>query len=162
MLLSLAGWSLIVASLAGCDGQPAGRQSVPPPVDLLLPREIRIHSFTTAKVFEEDGSKGIEVHIEARDAFGDPTKAFGDYRFELYEFRPQHPQPKGAMLASWTEKLGDPKDNALHWRRVSRTYVFNLRYDRPMPPGRKFILEATYSSPFTDRLFAEREFVAGR
>lgn len=154
--------------MAGCN-QPMhnpfasspGAGQVPYPVSLMLPKEVRIHSFTNTKVFD-NGQKGIEVHIEARDAYGDPTKAFGDFRFELYAFKAQSPDPKGTLINSWTESLSDPKANALHWWNVSRTYVFKLGVDQGIRPGHQYVLVATYSSPYSDRLFAQRVFTAGQ
>lgn len=140
---------------------PAVQQEVPYPVSLMLPKEIRIHSFTGTKVFD-NAQNGIEVHIEARDAYGDPTKAFGDFRFELYAFRPQNPDPKGQLITSWTESLGDPKVNALHWWNVSRTYVFKLQCEQPIKSGNQYVLLATYSSPYSERKFAQRVFTAGQ
>ncbi|RPI63047.1 MAG: hypothetical protein EHM48_03100, partial [Planctomycetaceae bacterium] len=102
----------------GCQ-KAAIQQTVPYPVSLLLPKDIRIHSFTSTKAFDDAGAqKGIEVYVEARDAYGDTTKAFGDFRFELYAYRPQSPDPKGRLIATWTEPLQDPKVDALHWGNV--------------------------------------------
>ena len=158
-------------SFAGCDTPKIevknpfkvepGQNEVPYPVSLLLPKEIRIHSFTGTKVFE-DGQKGIEVHVEARDSYGDPTKAFGDFRFELYVFRAQNPDPKGRLIASWSEPLLDPKVNALHWWNVSRTYVFKLQCDQPIAIGQQYVLLATFNSPYSDRKFAQRVITAGQ
>ena len=145
---------------AGCIPDQSSR-SVPAPINLTLPHEIRIHSFTATRTFEEDGASGIEVHVEARDAFADSVKAFGEFRFELFAFRRQHPDSRGARLAAWTIDLKDPEANALHWRRVSRTYIFRLRCDAPMPPGQRLVLDGTFWSPFTERLFTQRVFTAG-
>jgi hypothetical protein len=136
---------------------------VPYPVSLMLPKEVRIHSFTGTKTFGEGDKavKGLEVHIEAIDAYGDPTKAFGDFRFELYAFKPLSGDPKGSLITKWNVSLLDPKNNALHWWNVSRTYVFQLHCDKPLTPGKQYVLVATCSSPYTPRLFAQRVFTAG-
>jgi hypothetical protein len=156
--------------LGGCNGEglawfkpkpPSGQ--VPEPIDLLLPRTIRIQPFTGTRTFDEAGGiKGIDVRIEAKDAYGDSTKAFGDFRFELYEFRPNNQDPRGTQIATWEEHLLDPRKNALHWDNIHLGYEFKLQWDRPIPVGRKFILVAVFSSPFTERKFAQREFTAGQ
>lgn len=151
---------LMLIPCAGCQPK-AETQSVPYPISLLLPKEIRVHAFTGTKEFDNK-TKGIEVHIEAHDAYGDATKAFGEFRFELYAFRPQNPDPKGKLLGTWTEPLYDAKTNALHWWSVSRTYIFKLQYDQPMTQGQEFVLVAVFSSPYTPRLFAQRTFTAGQ
>ena len=44
---------------------------------------------------------------------------------------------------------------------VSLAYKFRLRWDQGIPVGRRFVLVTTFTSPYTERLFAERLFVAG-
>jgi len=153
----------LLAILSGCDQPfaPKPAQAVPYPVSLLLPQKIVIHPFTSTKTFD-DGTKGVEAHIELRDAYDDPTKAFGDFRFQLYMFKPQSPDPKGRLVASWTEDLQDPKKNAVHWSNVSRTYIFKLECADALPPGKQYVMVAWFSSPYTERLFNQRVFTAGQ
>jgi len=142
--------------------RPTTQPSVPQPISLLLPHGLRIHPFTGTRTFDEHGGiKGIEVRIETLDAFGDPVKAFGDFRFELYTYRPGNPERRGEQINLWEASLLDPKLNAIHWDKVHRTYVFRLKWTEPIPVGRKLVLAAVFSSPFTDRLFAQRVFTCG-
>ena len=137
-------------------------QPVPKPIDLLLPRDIRIHPFTGTRTFDEArGLKGLEVTIEALDAYGDATKAFGNFRFELYEYRPSNQDKRGRRVAVWEESLLKPEKNLIHWQ-VHKVYQFRLQWDRAIPVGRRFVLVAVFSSPFTERLFDQRVAVAGK
>jgi len=142
--------------------EATGRQAVPKPIHLLLPRKIRIHSFTGTRTFHEAGGvNGIDVHIDALDAFGDATKAFGHFRFELHEFVANQPDPKGRRIAVWEVPLLEPKRNLVHWSNITRKYTFKLQWDTPIAVGSKFVLVAVFSSPFTERLFSERVFISG-
>ena len=165
----LAAAALAVASLAACGPEgpgPAprpGQQPVPPPIDLLLPGSIRIHPFTGTRTFDvKGGVKGIDVRIQALNAYGDATKAFGEFRFELYEFLPNSRDPKGKRLGLWRNDVLEPKVNLLHWDSITRTYSFKLQWYEPVPVGQRFVLAAVFSSPFTERLFDERVFVSGQ
>ena len=160
-------------TLGGCNGSGLGPEwkaapgvpgeQVPMPINLLLPREVRIHPFTGTRTFDEaEEIRGVEVRIEAIDAYGDATKAFGDFRFELYKFRQHSADPRGDRLAVWEESLLEPEKNLLHWDNITRTYEFKLRWARPIPAGRRFVLVATFTSPFTQRLFAQRIAVSGK
>ncbi len=141
----------------------AGAKEVPEPIDILLPRKIRIHAFTGTRIFDANGDlKGIEVRLEAKDGFDDSTKAFGEFIFELYRYRPNNADPRGERIAVWEENLLDPYDNLKHWHGISRTYRFKLLWDEPIPTGKRFVLEAVYSSPFTERMFDRYVFVAGQ
>lgn len=145
------------------DTQPEpAAQPVPKPLHLLLPQAVRIHSFTGMRTFNEAGGvQGIDVRIEALDAYGDSTKAFGTFRFALYPYRPNLPNKRGQRIATWEEDLLEPRKNALHWDRITQAYQFRLQWNRPVPVGNRYLLTATFTSPFSLRKFAEREFVAG-
>jgi len=165
---ALLGSVLAAIVLAGCQepggpaSRPAGSQAVPAPLTLLLPSKIRIHSFTGTRAFSRAGGvKGIDVRIQATDAYGDATKAFGQFRFELYRYKPTRADPKGARLAVWTVDVRDPKRNRLHWNNILRTYQFQLLWDQPIPVGQKFVLTACFESPYTPRLFDQHVFTSG-
>jgi hypothetical protein len=169
---------MLAGALAGCDGsgqsmsatqpsmqtstQPAS-QVLPPPLAALMPRTIRIHPFTGMRTFDESGGiRGIDVRIEAKDAWGDSCKAIGDFRFELYAYRQENSDPKGEQVARWEEPLSDIKVNALHWDHITRTYEFKLQWSRSIPVGHRFVLVAYFISPYTQRLATECVFFAGQ
>jgi len=155
------------AVLQGCRGgakPPAPTvQPIIGPLSLLLPKRVKIHPFTGTRTFEEHGGvKGIIVRIQLMDSYDDPIKGFGDFRFELYEFRPYSQNPKGKKIAIWEESLMQPKKNLLHWDKITRAYKFKLQRNSEMPQGNKYVLVAVFSSPYSERLFAERQFAAGQ
>ena len=159
---------LLVVSLVtvtGCEIRTKGydtstSQEIPAPINLLLPKTIVIHPFTQTNTFEE-GTLGLHVRVQAKDYYGDTTKAFGDFRFELYEFRPQHQGKRGAKITQWEVGLSKPKANLLHWDRITRSYEFKLSIDKAIPEGKRMILVVIFTSRFTPRLTGEREIVAG-
>ncbi len=161
--------ALLVVAVCGCELPPPTApqtlvsQPVPSPVNLLLPQKIRIHSFTRTGELGEDGDgvRGIDVRIQAMDAYDDATKAFGKFRFELFRFRPNSSDPKGPRLAVWTVDVGRFEENRRHWNSIMRTYQFKLGWDEPVPVGQKLVLTATFDSPFSNRLFHEYVFVSG-
>jgi len=165
------GVAILAAAVCGCELAPQpgptpqvpDRQAVPAPLDRLLPQKIRIHSFTRTGVLENDegGVKGIDVRIQAIDAFGDATKAFGQFRFELFRHKPNAADPRGPRLAVWTADVASFDANRRHWNNIMRTYQFKLGWDEAVPVGRKLVLTATFNSPFTDRLSDQYEFVSG-
>lgn len=142
---------------------PANIQAVPPPLDVLLPTKIRIHPFTGTRTFEEAGNiDGLDVRIEALDAYGDATKAFGNFRFELHSFMPNSTERKAGRLVTWEVPLTDPKANFIHWNSINRAYEFKLQWAKGIAGGQRYVLVAIFASPYTKRLFAERVFVAGQ
>lgn len=154
---------LAAAWAAGCNGPAPKDSEIPQPLSLSLPKAISIHPFTGTRVFDDEGHlRGIDVQIEVLDSFGDSTRAFGDFRFELYTYQPNRPDPKGMRVAVWNESLMTGDKSALHWDRIKRLHQFKLQWDRPIPVGQEFVLVAVFDSPWTPRLFNERVFVAGQ
>ena len=168
---SLLVLALLVAGLLAQPGCAVGTkgsleattQPIPEPISLILPQTIRLHPFTGTRTFDEHGGiRGIDVRMEADDAYGDPTKAFGEFRFEMYDFAPNNVDPKGKRIATWTESLIEPQKNLLHWDKITRTYEFKLQWDNAIPVGKRFVLVAYFSSPFTPRLDTQRVFISGQ
>lgn len=161
------GWLCIVilGTWGGCTpkGSHTGidaATTVPPPIDLLLPKTLEIHSFTQTETFE-NRQGGVRARVKARDAYGDGTKAFGRFRFALYSCLPQKQNKHGPKLADWEIDVSQPEQNLLYWDRHTGSYEFKLGWNQRVPAGRRLILEAVFQSEFTPRLSAEREIVAG-
>lgn len=143
--------------LKGGSTDPAA--SVPEPLNLLLPSRLAIHPFTQTTVFE-NGMNGLHVRVQFFDSFGDPTKAFGDLRFELYSYSPYKQGKQGARLNVWDENVSEPHQNLVHWDSHTRSYEFRLASKHKLTQGRKFILIVVYTSRFTNRMTAETELSA--
>ena len=162
-LVPAVAWvALAMGVMPGCPWRtpaPTGRIDVPEPIDLLLPKKVRIHPFSGRRWLDKDKRvRGLDVRIQVADSLGDATKAFGTFRFELYAYRSHNADAKGPQVTIWEVPLLDAKTNLAHWDGFVRQYRFRLRLDKPLPPHEPFILEAVFSSPFTDRLIDERLF----
>ena len=148
--------------------QPAVREytqiDVPQPVNLLLPKSIGIHGFTKTRTFDQTGGiRGVDVRVEVFNAFHEAAKAFGSFRFEVYTFKSNSLDPRDELRGIWEVEpsLLDPRENMRYWNRSQQMYEFKLQWDKPIPVGRKFVLVAVFTSPFTPRLTAQRIFTSG-
>jgi hypothetical protein len=155
---------LVLAGLGGCVGD-ASESITRTPVDQILfgPSAMRLQPvFTQVRDWTGDGAvDGIEVVLEIQDQFGDPTKASGRVIFELYEYKPYSPDPRGQrIVAPWEGRLDSIEDQRARWNRVNRAYIFQLAYDR-VRPGTPYVLTATFElssgGRFFDRLILEGE-----
>jgi len=138
---------------------------VPQPINLLLPKSINIHPFTVTRTFDDAGGiRGIDVRVEAFNAFHEATKAFGSFRFELHTHQAPAPTAKGELREIWEiePSLLDPKENMRYWNRSQQMYEFKLQWTKPIPVGQKFVLTAVFTSPFTERLTTRRIFISGQ
>lgn len=158
----------VLALAGGCDGPWLGprlaggspqRIQAPKPLDELLPVEIRLHEFTNLRPFgEDDNSSVLDVRVYAKDSFGENCRVFGQFRFELYHYKPTSADPKGGRIAVWNADVASPKANRRHWD-MHRSYHFKLKLNRSLPAGSKYVLVATMDSIFTERLTVEKELL---
>jgi len=123
-----------------------------------LPDKIKILPFTRPKSFDRDAiPDGIEVAVQTVDAMGDPVKAWGSFRFELYRLREASNDPRGERLHDWEQPLATIRDQRGFWDRVTQTYRFQLEWGgAPLKPNDHYVLDVTYQPPDdADRVFAE-------
>jgi hypothetical protein len=129
------------------------------------PTRMRIHPiFTQVKDWTGDGRPdGVEALIEFQDRFDDPTKAAGRAVFELFEYRPYNPDPRGERVASpWTGSLLTVDEQRARWNRTLSTYSFRLTFPH-VSEGRNYVLSASFdrnaeqgeASRFFDRIVIE-------
>jgi hypothetical protein len=95
----------------------------------------------------------ITAYIALQDSARCAVKAPAVFRFELYEFVPLSPEPKGKRLHIWPDiDLTSFRDNNEHWRDYLRAYEFE--FSRLIPGQNKYILEVTCICPTDRRLTA--------
>lgn len=157
--------SCVLGSLAGCESG-VGTAPSQPDAALFAPSAMRVHPiFTQIKDWSGDGRPdGIEALIELQDQFGDPTKASGRVIFELFEYRPYEPDPRGQRLVNpWIGDLGTLEAQRDRWNRTSRTYGFQLAYDQ-IRENDPYVLTATFElsggGRYFDRIILEPRVVS--
>ena len=136
-----------------------GSAAAPGWATLFAPRSLVIGFFTRSRNFDDvPGDDGLEVRVQPLDQFGDPTKAIGSYRIEVFAYRTHTGEPRGGRLGHWFVSVLDGETNRRYYDPVDRTYVFPLVWDHPIDPGTPAIVQATYYPPggFTEKLFAQR------
>ena len=138
---------------------PGGKMPAPEWATMFAPRSLVIGFFTQSTNFDDvAGPDGLEVRLQPLDQFGDPTKAVGSYRIEVFEQRIRTGEPRGNRLGHWFVSVLDAKANRRYYDPVDRSYVFPLLWDHEIAAGTAVIVQATYYPPggFTEKLFAQR------
>ena len=105
------------------------------------PQAVRVHpTFTRTKDWTGDGKPdGVEAVLELQDEFGEPTRATGRATFEVYQYRPYYPDPRGRRAAQvWQWSLVSRPEQVDHWSRALRAYSFKIPYD----PGQQTVVLA--------------------
>lgn len=159
-------WQLIIPValiLAGCSN-PDFSEDMPKEENLFNASAMRIHPiFTQVKNWTgTDKPDGIEVMLEFQDPFGDPTKASGIVRFELYEYRKGEPEMRGTRSANpWVASLASYDDQRARWNRTSRTYSFQLAYPQ-ISVFQSYVLVATFKPTGDGRRLEAKVVLAGQ
>ena len=147
--------ALIALLIPGCGVRPPVPRS-PTDAQLFAPISMRVHPiFSDIKDFNSDGQPdGIEALLEFQDQFNDPTKAAGTVVFELFEYRPYSPDPRGRRVVNpWVGSLLTLPEQQARWNRTSRTYSFQLEYSK-IRADENYVLTATFDTG-TTRFFDE-------
>lgn len=128
-----------------------------------MPQRIGIvEAFTAFKSFDDDDiPDGIELLLQAYDAYGDSVKIAGSLRVELYAYQPASGEPRGRrLLDPWVVRLYDEKDQCRYWNRVTGMYEIPLEFpagavtaaEGSGGSGGKFVLAVTYNTPLDTHL----------
>jgi hypothetical protein len=146
---------LAMALLCGCASQDTPDARTVEENQLFGPVSMKLDTFSKVKDWNNDNiPDGIEALIEFDDQFGDRSKAAGVVIFELYDYRPYWPDPRGARLANpWTASLSTYDDQKAHWEAASGAYMFRLGFDQAAW-DHDYVLTATFQSASGTRFFS--------
>ncbi len=124
------------------------------------PRRLQVLPFTKPRSFDDDLiPDGVEVSLRTLDGSGDAVKAYGEFMFEVYEYRQAAGNHRGERLQVWEQPVLNLDDQKQFWERVTTTYQFQLSWEgRPLTPQKKYILDASFQTPGGQRLFDTYEF----
>ena len=90
----------------------------------------------------------IEACVELHDQFGDPLKAVGEFRFELFKYRPTFADPRGPRFTVnglQTFDLTGLDANQQHWNPITRSYKIPLQLPDLPRDASRLVLQVTFS-----------------
>lgn len=144
---------VVLSLVGGCNPFDRGKEPARP--EMFDPASMRIHPvFTQIKDWTGDGqADGIEALIELADQFGDPVKGSGTVLFELFAYRPRHPDPRGERIVNpWIGSIATIEEQRSHWSGTTQTYNFQLAWPG-IDPSATYVLTATFESMTGKRYF---------
>ena len=148
--------SLALLCWCGC-GSGEFRKEPVPRIDtreMLQPVTIKIHHSSDVLRKEAGGEfDGLIVRCEVKDRFGDQVKALGVMRFEAYDYARSQPDNKGPRVGFWPSVSIDSLEAIQqHWDSIWGLYRFNLKWQRKVNVGDRFVLEVTLTTPEGEQL----------
>jgi hypothetical protein len=141
-----------------------GTDPVPEWAQMFDPKSLVIGFFTQAKDFDgKGGPDGLAVRVQPIDQFGDPTKAVGAYRIEVFDYRQKSLEKRGDRLGHWFVSVLDAESNRKYYDPIDRAYVFPLLWDQPIGSGQAVVVQAIFYPPggFDEKLIAQRVIRVG-
>jgi hypothetical protein len=86
--------------------------------------------------------------VQLKDQFGDPIKALGVFRFEIYRYQPAVADPRGKRFTIegiQEFKLNEVQENQNRWDSITRSYRMNLKYPPEAARVKKIVLQVTFT-----------------
>ena len=140
----LLAFTLVFAT--GCDSTPKPYPRDANEQAMFGPATMRLHpTFTQVKDWTGDGKPdGIEAMVELQDQFGEPTRAAGKVIFELFQYRPYTPDPRGPRVTNpWVTTITTKEEQEARWNRALRAYTFELQFPQ-IRKGEGYVLTASF------------------
>lgn len=148
---------LLASCVVSCSSGDRPPRVAPIKPSMFAPAAMRLHpTFTQVLDTNNDGiADSIEAEVEFTDKFGDPTKAEGQFMFELFSFRQDNPDPRGTRLVNpFVASIVTPTEQESRWNRTTRTYSFRLA-TAAVAQRANYVLSVSFVSSngkrFTDR-----------
>lgn len=121
------------------------------------------HAFAAVKVrllasftrIQADKDAQIQAAIVLEDRFGDPVKALGEFRFELFKYRPAFSDPRGMRFAKQGIQeidLSEVLENQKYWDSITRAYRIDLKLPEDAKGLSQIVLQVTFTTSCGERL----------
>jgi hypothetical protein len=149
-------FAMMAIVLGGCSSSTLPQPRTEEENRLFGPVAMKLDTFSKVKDWSGGGKpEGVEALVEFDDRSGDRTKSAGTVLFELYDYRPNWPDPRGArMVNPWTASLSSYDQQKAHWERASGAYIFRLACDG-LQWNHNYVLSATFESSPGNRFFSQ-------
>ncbi len=90
----------------------------------------------------------IETCVQLKDQFGDPMKALGVFRFEIFRYQPAVSDPRGKRFdveGVQPVELDKVDKNQQHWDSITRSYRMDLKFPPQAAQAKKIVLQVTFT-----------------
>lgn len=122
----------LTAAVAGCELKgdrvvPRHEEATQPGVWQVKPTRLRVYPST--RFVQYENQLALEARIEFLDELGDPLKAVGAMRFEVYAANRDGEVVDQRRLFSWDVPMLTMEANQEYYDPVTRAYLFRLGID---------------------------------
>jgi len=147
----------LVIALVSCNGPESGGGAADWRPAFWADRVQLQRSFT--RIVEQNPQRGespaIEVFVEVFDQFGDPIKATGQFRFEIFRYLPAVSDPRGRRYENDGMQefdLTNPEINQQYWDSITLNYRMRLKLPPDANDAKQLVLQVTFISGPPDQI----------
>ncbi|GAB4111207.1 MAG: hypothetical protein Kow00105_19870 [Phycisphaeraceae bacterium] len=117
------------------------------------PKSVRVYPST--RFVKEAGNAVLEARFELNDEMGDPIKAAGTFRVELYSVDESAGHTPVQILYEWEATVLTLEEQRLHYDPITRGYLFRLRVENLKAARQPTLLRVTFIPASGGRLESE-------
>ncbi len=126
---------VVCLTLTGCrfKGERAvvtsGRSDAAGVAGAWVAEPVGVRVYPSTRFISVEGEPTLEAWIELYDEMGDPVKASGTFRLDLYRSdHPDRPDPE-ERLAGWVVEVFSLEDQQRYYDPITQAYLFRLKLD---------------------------------
>jgi len=104
----------------------------------------------------------IEVFVEVFDQYGDPIKAAGEFRFEIFRYVPAVSDPRGRRYENEGMQefdLTQAEINQQYWDSITLSYRMRLNLPPDAADAKQVVLQVTFISGPKDQVERVQDFL---
>ncbi len=113
---------------------------------------VRIRVYPSTRFIATDEQSILEARVELIDEMGDPIKATGLLRLELFARHMAGDPGIGRRLYVWDASILTLEEQRSYYDSITRTYLLRLKLDDEATARRDTILDVTFTSTEGQRL----------
>ncbi|MBN1436251.1 MAG: hypothetical protein JW936_04190 [Sedimentisphaerales bacterium] len=128
-----------------------------PPLPAFRAHSVALQSSFTRFRFDAAAApqQWLDAYVKVLDDFDDPMKALGQFRFEIFRYRPQVADPRGPRFAEdglQEFELTTLEGNQAHWDAITQSYQFRLALPEEAYELNDVVVEVTFRGHDDSRL----------
>ncbi len=150
--------------IVGCEAPPAQQTTPainespePPgqPAVYWTPEPTSIRVYPSTRFIQESGRAILEARFELFDQMGDPMKAAGTFRIELYSVDESLGSAPQRLLYTWNAETMTLAQQREHYDPITRGYLFRLGVDNLRIAKQATLLKVAFTPVDKPRMNAE-------
>lgn len=155
LLPMLPGCEATTADTPAATGTPAVPGDDIKPGSYWRPEVKSLRVYPSTRFINESGRAILEARFELYDEMGDPVKAAGTFRVELYSIDESLGNAPQRLLYSWSAETLTLDQQREHYDPITRGYLFRLGVDNLKAAREATLLKVAFTPVGRPRLEAE-------